>query len=217
MRVTAQTKAATRKSILGAARRLFSQNGYEATTTRDIARAAQIASGTLFNYFQTKEAIVACLANEAIGDALAQARHTAHPAHSAHEADTLEEDLFALVAGGLRKLKQLRKHLPSLLETTLSPLALTSQKDSASFRAGHLEAVAALAGKHGYRRLSPVALQLYWSLYTGVLVFWANDRSPRQEDTLALVDDSVHMFVGWLGEPTPTDSADSADLTGDEP
>jgi len=107
--------------------------------------------------------------------------------------------------------------LPSLLETTLSPLALVPQKDSASFRAGHLEAVAALAAKHGYRHLSPVALQLYWTLYTGVLVFWANDPSPKQEDTLALVDDSLHMFVGWLGEPAPTDSAHSAHSAGDEP
>jgi hypothetical protein len=31
-----------------------------------------------------------------------------------------------------------------------------------------------------------------------VLVFWANDKSPKQEDTLALIDDSLSMFVGWL-------------------
>src|SRR5690348_11986203 len=66
MRVTAQTKAATRQRILDTARRLFTDRGYDATATRDIARAAGIASGTLFNYFPTKEAIVACLAREAI-------------------------------------------------------------------------------------------------------------------------------------------------------
>src|SRR5688572_32267994 len=176
MRVTAQAKAATRKSILHAARRLFARNGYEATTTRDIAQAARIASGTLFNYFATKEAIVACLANEAIGDALAETRDRKDVA------ETLEEDLFALVAGGLRKLKQLRKHLPTLLETSLSPLALKPQDDSALLRARHLEAVAALAARHGYGELPPTALQLYWTLYTGVLVFWANDESPKQED-----------------------------------
>jgi AcrR family transcriptional regulator len=200
MRVTAQAKAATRKGILDAARRLFARNGYEATTTRDIAQAARIASGTLFNYFATKEAIVACLANEAIGDALAETRDRIDVA------ETLEEDLFALVAGGLRKLKQLRKHLPTLLETSLSPLALKPQDDSALLRARHLEAVASLAATHGYGELPPTALQLYWTLYTGVLVFWANDESPKQEDTLALVDDSLNMFVGWLNENSRTDS-----------
>jgi AcrR family transcriptional regulator len=205
MRVTAQTKSATRKRILESARRLFARNGYESTTTRDIAREAGIATGTLFNYFPTKEAIVACLASEAVGDALAETEG------GAGGAEALEEGLFAVVAAGLRKLKPLRKHLPALLETSLSPLAVTVDKESASLRSGHLEAVAALAARHGYGELPPTALQLYWTLYTGVLVFWANDRSPKQEDTLALIDDSVNMFVGWLrGQARP-------DPTGREP
>src|SRR3989442_11977961 len=102
MRVTAQTKAATRETILRTAKRLFAENGYEATRTRDIAKAAGIASGTLFNYFQAKEAIVACLASEAIAESLVDAKSAL--------GETLEEDLFAIVASGLRKLKPLRKH-----------------------------------------------------------------------------------------------------------
>ena len=188
--MTAKTKAATRKAILRTARRLFAENGYEATRTRDIAQAAGIATGTLFNYFQTKEAIVASMAQEAIGEAVA---HTQQG-----RAETLEEDLFALVAAALRKLKPLRKHLPALLETALSPLAEAPTGESASIRITHLEAVAALAINHSCGELSPTALQLYWTLYTGMLVFWAHDKSPKQEDTLALVDDSLNMFVGWL-------------------
>ncbi|MGB7156660.1 MAG: TetR/AcrR family transcriptional regulator [Tepidisphaeraceae bacterium] len=201
MRVSAETKAATRETILRTARRLFAENGYEATRTRDIARAAGIASGTLFNYFQTKEAIVACLASEAIGETLTEAGATPRTA------ETLEEALFGLIASGLRKLKPLRKHLPALLETSLSPLALTPQDESTSLRVAHLEAVATLAAHHGYGELPPTALQLYWTLYTGVLVFWANDASPKQEDTLALIDDSLSMFVGWLGQETQVDSS----------
>jgi AcrR family transcriptional regulator len=201
MRVTAQVKAATKERILRAARRLFAEKGYEATTTRDIAVAAEIASGTLFNYFPTKEAIVACLAADAIGDSLAAADG------GLGGADTLEEDLFAVVAAGLRKLKHLRRHLPALLETYLSPLAAAPDVQSTSLRAGHLEAVAALAARHGYGELSPTALQLYWTLYTGVLAFWANDNSPKQEDTLALADDALNMFVGWLRQHGPTNHA----------
>jgi AcrR family transcriptional regulator len=199
MRVTAQTKSATRKRILQTARRLFADNGYDATTTRDIAHAAKIASGTLFNYFPTKEAIVASLANDAIADSLDETDHR-------EQADTLEEALFALIAAGLRKLKPLRKHLPSLLETSLSPLATTSQEDSTSFRVGQIEAVAALAAKHGYGQLPPTALQLYWTLYTGVLAFWASDASAKQEETLALIDDSLNMFVGWLRQQSKSET-----------
>src|SRR5579864_5099223 len=189
MRVSPQTKAATRERILQAARRLLAEKGYEATTTRDIAEAAQIAGGTLFNYFATKEAIIACLADKAAADALAEADTGA---------ETLEEDLFAVIARGLRKLKSLRKHLPALLETTLSPLAVAAPDDSSALRVRHLETVALLAARHGFGQLPATALQLYWTLYTGVLVFWANDKSPRQEDTLVLVDDSLNMFVSWL-------------------
>jgi hypothetical protein len=55
-----------------------------------------------------------------------------------------------------------------------------------------------LARKHGFPDLSPVTLQVYWTLYIGVLVFWAADKSPKQEDTLALLDQSLTMFVAWL-------------------
>ena len=99
MRVTAQTKAATRRKILDVAQRLFAEKGYAATATRDIARAAGIASGTLFNYFPTKEAVLACLAGDAMAEALADA-----PPNQ-HNAETLEEGLFALVAAGLRRMK----------------------------------------------------------------------------------------------------------------
>jgi AcrR family transcriptional regulator len=194
MRVNAETKEVTRKRILEAAHRLFAENGYGPTTTRDIARAAGIASGTVFNYFPTKEAIVACLASEAIGDALAAVEM------SAGGGETLEEDLFALVAACLRKLKPLRKHLPALLESSLSPLAVMPRDDAPSFRARQLEAAAAIAARHGQGELPATALQLYWTLYTGILMFWASDESPKEEDTLALIDDSINMYVTWLRE-----------------
>ena len=214
MRVTAETKAATRRTILDAARRLFNENGFETTTTRDIARAAGIASGTLFNYFPTKETVVACLAGEAMDQSLADANTgtAASGTSGPSDADTLEEALFALVAAGLRRMKHLRKHLPALLETSLSPLATAPDDESTSLRTRHLEAVAALAAKHGHD-LSPTALQLYWTLYTGILVFWANDKSPKQEETLALIDDSLNMFAGWLRGQTDND-AKSRDRQG---
>jgi AcrR family transcriptional regulator len=196
MRVTSETKAATRQQILLAAQRLFREKGFAEATTRDIARAAGIASGTLFNYFATKEVVLAVLAAEAVGEACGEALKPEGEA-----AETLEEELFALVATTLRKLKPLRKHLPALLETALSPLAHSASEDDAAgeLRTDHLEAVTALAERRGHAELSPTALQLYWTLFTGVLVFWAKDASPKQEETLALIDDSLEMYVSWLG------------------
>lgn len=191
MRVTAETRAATRERILETARKLFAAGGFEAATTRDIARGAGIAVGTVFNYFPAKEAIVEALAAKALAGMDQEA------SREGAEFGSLEEALFAFVAGGLRKLKPLRKYLPAILESALSPLA-AGGKDAEGLRLSHLESVARLAGRHGFPDLSPVALQIYWSLYLGLLLFWANDASPRQEDTLALLDDSLEMFTGWL-------------------
>ena len=192
MRVNAETKAATRRRIVDACRHLFAARGFEASTTREIADAAGIANGTLFNYFTTKEAILASLAGEALAAAQREFRE------KDVRAGSFEEDLFALVAAGLRKLKSMRKHLPVLLETMLSPLSATSVNGDNSLRIEHLAAVAQLAKKHGLGELNALALQLYWTLYTGLLMYWAKDRSAKQENTLALLDESLAMFVGWL-------------------
>ncbi len=194
MRITSEEKEATRRRIVESAVALFRTRGFEATTTRDIARAASIATGTLFNYFDTKESLVTALA----ADALAKAR--CELISQTNEA-SLEEDLFGLVATELRQLKPLRTFIAPVLETVLSPLAAARQTgDGEAFRIEHLELVAGIASKHALAELSPVALQMYWALYTGVLAFWAADKSPKQEDTLALLDQSLNMFAAWLRE-----------------
>ena len=192
MRVTAEAKAETRQRILEAARQLFAASGYEASTTRDIADAAGIANGTLFNYFPNKEAILASLIAGAIAGL-----HTEFERCNLDEG-SFEEHLFAFVSAGLRKLKPWRKQLPVLLETVLHPLTMAPVDDALAMRLSHLDMVARLAKHHGLGDLSAVALQLYWTLYIGVLMFWSQDRSPKQEDTLALLDSSLAMFTGWL-------------------
>ena len=47
----------TRDRILNAARRLFASQGFDGTTTRDLAQTAGVAEGTLFRHFANKKAI----------------------------------------------------------------------------------------------------------------------------------------------------------------
>lgn len=44
--------------ILKAAERLFARRGFEGTTTRDLAKEAGVAEGTLFRHFENKKAIL---------------------------------------------------------------------------------------------------------------------------------------------------------------
>ncbi|MFZ2030816.1 MAG: TetR/AcrR family transcriptional regulator [Vitreimonas sp.] len=59
-----RTKAANRTAILAAARKVFAQLGYEAATVRDIIRGTDLASGTFYNYFRSKEEVFEALADD---------------------------------------------------------------------------------------------------------------------------------------------------------
>lgn len=52
------TEEDTRTRILKAALQLFARQGYDATTTKDLAAAAGVAEGTLFRHFTNKKAIL---------------------------------------------------------------------------------------------------------------------------------------------------------------
>ncbi|MEV0570528.1 helix-turn-helix domain-containing protein [Dactylosporangium sp. NPDC050588] len=51
-------KARTRRLIAETAARLFAERGYERVTVSEVARAAEVAEQTLYNYFPTKEHLV---------------------------------------------------------------------------------------------------------------------------------------------------------------
>lgn len=51
-------KARTRQLIAETAARLFAERGYENVAVRDVAREAEVAEQTVYNYFPTKEQLV---------------------------------------------------------------------------------------------------------------------------------------------------------------
>jgi AcrR family transcriptional regulator len=51
-------KARTRELIADTAARLFAERGYEHVAVRDVAREAEVAEQTVYNYFPTKERLV---------------------------------------------------------------------------------------------------------------------------------------------------------------
>ena len=195
MRVTLEVKRATRERILAAAGELFETQGFDQTTTRDLSKAAGIATGTLFNYFPSKEAIVVELVDVALegGEAVYAKRKPAGALH---------EDLFSYIATGLRVLRPCRRFLAPAVDTTWNPAA-SSEAVGARIRTRFLDAVQRIVARHlPGESLTSVTLQICWTLHTGVLSFWIQDESPRQEDTLALLDGSVRMFVDWLANST---------------
>ena len=196
MRITPQVKTQVRERIIHCAHRLFVSNGYSSTTTRDIAEAAGLASGTIFNYFPTKESLAMAIIEEAIEDAeksfLKRRRGD----------EELAEDLFAFILQGLSKLKPHRRYAGEVLEKAMSPFIKSDLSDEGKrVRASHLKTVSQILSWH---EVSPsvtrFVLHLYWTLYLGVLAFWVNDKSKKQEDTLVVLDQLMRLFVAALSE-----------------
>jgi AcrR family transcriptional regulator len=57
-------KARTRAALLAASRELFAYNGFQQTTIAEIAERADIAIGSFYNYFRTKEDLLDALLEE---------------------------------------------------------------------------------------------------------------------------------------------------------
>lgn len=55
--VSDEDKAARRQDILAAAKSVFAERGYHATTIADIARAAGLSYGSIYWYYESKEAL----------------------------------------------------------------------------------------------------------------------------------------------------------------
>jgi AcrR family transcriptional regulator len=64
-------KARTRAGLLAAARQLFAARGMEHTTIAQIAEHADIAIGSFYNYFRTKEELLDALLEEELAQQLA--------------------------------------------------------------------------------------------------------------------------------------------------
>ena len=196
MRVTAEKKQETRRRIVECARKLFNDKGFEHTTTRDLAEAAGIAAGTLFNYFPTKEALAVTIVDETLAEAATEFESRLRGDES------LDEALFAHVAVGLRHLARHGNYVGEVLETALSPFATEAVCEQAQqLRVSHLEAVREMITSRSRptaRAPDGITMHLYWTLYLGVLSFWAADQSPNREDTLVVLHQSMRLFAESL-------------------
>jgi AcrR family transcriptional regulator len=77
-RARTRDPAEKRARVMEAARRLFVERGYSATTTADVARHAGVSEGILFHHFGSKEGLLAAVAGE-YGRGLAAAMFEAAP------------------------------------------------------------------------------------------------------------------------------------------
>lgn len=161
----------TRNRIFRAALSLFAEHGFMETTVEDITEAADVGKGTFFNYFPTKEHVLATYGAERVATverALQKARATDQPVM-----DVLRE-LAAGVAGQAAE-------SPALVRAIYAAHAsCTAVRDELQVRMRTARKLLAqifrLAQERGEVRkdLSPVVLaRLIQTVFHGTMASWA--------------------------------------------
>ncbi|HEX6418227.1 MAG TPA: TetR family transcriptional regulator [Acidimicrobiales bacterium] len=75
--VLTKSQAARRERVVGAARALGGEGGYDAVQMRDVATRAEVALGTIYRYFPSKDALLLAVMVQWLGDL--EARVTRRP------------------------------------------------------------------------------------------------------------------------------------------
>jgi AcrR family transcriptional regulator len=94
--IRARKKAASRERILREAIALFAGRGIEAVTVDEIAAAADVGKGTVYNYFAAKEDIIVAFLLDVDREPLAAMPALAESSASA--ADALDAAAWSLLA-----------------------------------------------------------------------------------------------------------------------
>lgn len=175
--------AAARERLYATATRLIAQRGYEATTLRDIARAADVSVGLLYRYFPSKQAVIVALYDELSAD-------FAKRAASMDSGKWRDRFVFALQTS----LDVLQPHRVTL--RALIPV-LIGDPDDGVFAAGtafsrqRVQRVfeEAITGSTDAPKspLGEALGRLLYLVHLAVLLWWLLDKTPKQRATVALV------------------------------
>lgn len=195
-RKTTPKSEETRARILEAALTTFRERGFERATMREIAQAAQVATGAAYYYFDSKEAIVMAFyqrAQEELRPEVERALETSR---------TFEARVRAIVTGKLAYFAPNRALLGALSAHAdpahpLSPFSETTRSVRDEDVAGFARAVED-SNLRLPKQIAPYLPRLLWLYQMGIILFWVYDSSPRQQRTDVLLDKTLKMMAVTL-------------------
>lgn len=185
----------TQRRVQEAALSLFREKGFDATTMRDVAAAAELSLGAAYHYFDSKEAIVMAYYNAV------QDRHDALVRAQAAATNSLRERLRGAMRSKLEIVSGDRKMLGALLRFTGQPDHPLSFLGRGT-RDIQLRSIATFAttlrgSDTAGDDLALEALAL-WAMHMGLLLYFVYDDSAGQAKTHRLAEGAVDLAVSAL-------------------
>ena len=183
---------ATRRKLQTRALALFQKRGVEATTMRDIAKAAGLSLGAAYYYFPSKEALVFAYYedNQAEAEEVAR-RATGSP----------RERLGTMMHAKLEAIRPRKKMLAAIVQRLVDPGdpvgAFSAQSRAIRERSIALFAEA-LEGAQLPSDVRALAAHALWLFQMAAMLLFINDESPGERRTHGLIDDALDMIVPML-------------------
>lgn len=187
----------TRKRILETALGLFRERGYDDTTMRAIAGAADVSLGNAYYYFKSKEHLIQAF----------YAR--SHEEHLEASRPVLERErqLRARLSGVMRAkldtIEPYHRFAGVLFKTAadprspLNPFSAESREVRRQSTDLFDEVVTGSELKLP-KKLKSRLPDLLWTYHMGVILFWIHDDSPGRARSYRLVDRSVDLVVSLI-------------------
>ena len=205
MRTTKSQQAQSHRLIIRAAVDLMTQHGFEGTTMKQIARAANLGDATIYKYFPTKEKLVLAYFEQAVGDALALAARSQSQAGEGQAAKnqaafSLQEQMQLLIDSLLEILLADREFVAiarKLMQRT--PMLLVG--DELPGKSLLKQAFAnMLAEAEGTGEIVPCGFKpslsaLLADYVVAVIAYWLRDESEAFGNTTQMVDLSLGVLV----------------------
>ena len=178
-------KERRRQQIIVAAKRAFSEKGYNRSTIEDIAQEAELSPGTLYLYFKNKEELFASLSLRILQYLLIRLKEVSvdTTGGSTRRLNQLNEvlfDVYAFDPDALINLFHLQSSetLKNLSEPLLEELNALSRKAIKALAAIFESGIKAGVFQGDY---SPIVLaDILWSLFSGVIL-WEASKSVIDE------------------------------------
>ena len=189
----------TRERIFHAALELFAERGFMETTVEDITEAADVGKGTFFNYFPTKEHVLATYGAERLANverALQRAR--------ARDGEVLDvvRDLMKGVGGGPESPALLRAIYAAHASRTDVRRELQARMDTARRLLAEIFKLAQQRGEMRQDLSASVLARLIQIVFHGVMCSWALHPSGTLHGTAAEIWDMVSAGLRpELGHP----------------
>ncbi len=190
----------TKAKILEEALKLFREKGFDATTMRDIAATCDMAVGTAYHHFESKEAIVSAYYNWVQVEHLRQVTEYNRSKHSLKQRlEQAFQSKLDIVAGDQKLLGVIMRYIGE----SEHPLSIFGSKTK-ELRDEGLQIFKIALGNEAMstdlRELTPMVL---WTLHMGMLLYFLHDKT-QGERTSKLGNQTLELLLqvfGMVGSP----------------